>query len=529
VILKVTFNISTLSCILEGSQMRKVAWIACGLVTAQLGMGCGDDDGVTDGGMTDGGMADGGSTDGGAMGGYRFPSRFDPAMSSVDYGGQVSRHVLLADLVGEMERIDEGVRTGSLAPTMVDEPGEVVARLDAFFRAGTLDLSTRALPALVAEGDMLCQADYTALGDRNLVAKVAGEDDSTDHRDWDGDEGGAPAFAGWTDATHLTVPAGGTIATPLGLVDALFATFEANVRACALVTADCPRDPDGEPLPLLVTEEGLHLGELVEKVLLGVIHFSQGTDDYLDDDVDGKGLRSDNTMPAEAGALYTALEHSWDEGFGYFGAAIDYADYTDEELAAAGGRPEYAHGYHDADGDGCVDVFSEINFAASVNAAKRDVGATTMIDLTGRAFDAFVRGRTLISETNGALEPAAFAMLQAERDSIVRAWEEAIAATAIHYVNEVLADLAACGTTEYAFVDHAKHWGELKGFALAFQFSPRSPFSTGAADFAALHAAIGDRPVLCAGDLAGYQSALGGAREALRAAYGFTNEDAEGW
>ena len=28
----------------------------------------------------------------------------------------------------------------------------------------------------------------------------------------------------------------------------------------------------------------------------------------------------------------TALEHAWDEGFGYFGAAINYGAYTDQEL-----------------------------------------------------------------------------------------------------------------------------------------------------------------------------------------------------
>ena len=29
----------------------------------------------------------------------------------------------------------------------------------------------------------------------------------------------------------------------------------------------------------------------------------------------------------------TAMEHAWDEAFGYFGAARDYSRYTDEQLA----------------------------------------------------------------------------------------------------------------------------------------------------------------------------------------------------
>ena len=97
-------------------------------------------------------------------------------------------------------------------------------------------------------------------------------------------------------------------------------------------------------------------------------------DDYLDDDTEGKGLLADNTVAVE-GKPYTELEHQWDEGFGYWGGAVNYLDYTDDELASEDGRAEYVNGYNDHDGDGAIDLGSEINFGASVNAAKRDRGA----------------------------------------------------------------------------------------------------------------------------------------------------------
>jgi hypothetical protein len=233
-------------------------------------------------------------------------------------------------------------------------------------------------------------------------------------------------------------------------------------------------------------------------------------------------------MPRETGAPDTTLEHAWDEAFGYFGAAADYDDYTDDEIRGDSGRPDYANGYHDTNADGCIDVFAEYNFSASINAAKRDAGSTTMTDLTAEVFGAFVAGRGLIASADGALTATQSADLAAQRDVVVSAWERALAATTIHYINELRADMDACGTAEYAFTNHAKHWSELKGFALAFQYNPRSPFNMGS-DFAALHAAIGDQPVLCGGDTAGYATALLGARDALRDAYGFDSADAEGW
>ena len=99
-----------------------------------------------------------------------------------------------------------------------------------------------------------------------------------------------------------------------------------------------------------------------------------------------------------------------------------------------------------------------------------------------------------------------------------------MAATAVHYINEVLQDMATFGTEEYSFADHAKHWSELKGYALGLQFNPRSPLDEEA--FTALHASIGQAPALPGHEeVEAYRGGLLSARQALGDAYGFSAED----
>ena len=111
------------------------------------------------------------------------------------------------------------------------------------------------------------------------------------------------------------------------------------------------------------------------------------------------------------------------------------------------------------------------------------------------------------------------------------AWEKAYAATAIHYINEVLDDMDAIGTSNYSFPDHAKHWSELKGFALGFQFNPRSPMAED--EFSAVHAAIGDAPVGASPSSPvndqSYRDALLDARSRIGDAYDFDETNVQSW
>ena len=403
--------------------------------------------------------------------------------SSVAYTGQVTRHLLIEDLVGLMKTISDDVLNG-VNLGRYSSPEAVYAFLTPLYEEGGAADPKRTIPVLVADEDSTLQSTYADFNDANLKAKLAGNDSVTDHADWNGG-----AFVGWKTA-NLVINAAGDLGapdTPEALLLAFFWTFSSQVSQGAAGTF-----PIHAETPLYITPDGHDLTQLVEKHLLGAVTFSQGADDYLDDDVEGKGLLSANEIDGES--PYTTLEHHWDEAYGYWGGARDYSTYTNEEIAASGGRPEYERGYHDSNGDGEIDLLAEFNFAASVNAAKRDLGSAdgAPTDFAAETDVAFRTGRALITSAYEAGEQIDLAALTAQRDIVVAGWENAYAATAIHYVNEVLADMDAIGGPDYRFADHVKHWSELKGFALSFQFNPRSPMSED--DVSALHAAIGDAP-----------------------------------
>ena len=478
------------------------------------------------------------SGSGGAGGASTVPSTYSferEGATSVAYTGQTTRQTLVSDVIDLMRTISAEVLGGNNLAAY-DTADDVNALFLALYEEGGLADTNRDLPNLVQDGDTMLQQVYGDLNGANLKDKLAGNDDVTDHRDWDGDmdddddaTNQTPAFVGW-DASNLIVDDAGNngpVATPEELLLALFWTFSHQVSRAA-ATSDFPIDAE---TPLYLTPEGLDLVQLTQKFLLGAVNFSQGVDDYLDDDVDDKGLRADNTELASE-ANYTALEHFFDEAYGYWGAARDYSAYTDEEIAARGGRADYENGYFDTNADGSIDLESEYNFSASVNAAKRDLGSdpSSPTDFTAEADLAWRTGRMLITSAYETGTPLDTDALAAARDTIALTWEKAIAATAIHYVNDVLGDMSAIDEDSYSFADHAKHWGELKGFALSFQFNPDSPME---ADFAELHALIGDTPVGASPtnpvNDTGYREALLAARALMGDAYDFDEANVLAW
>ena len=204
--------------------------LAVGLAAGLLAVaGC--DDGSDDGG-------DGGDTELNIPSTYAFESTFTDG-SSVSYSGQTMRQVLVNDLKAELGAISDLIDDQSYSPV---EEGQVVERLNFFFRFDSDangDESVRFFTAAPA------QATYNAIStDKNLVGKLAGNDDVTDHKDWDGGD-----FSGWSDAA-LTVN-GGSLDSPEQFVLALFETLEA--QALDRVNGTIPTSPEGTPLPAHVT------------------------------------------------------------------------------------------------------------------------------------------------------------------------------------------------------------------------------------------------------------------------------------
>jgi hypothetical protein len=439
---------------------------------------------------------------------YDFESKAMPGESSVSYSGQIARQLLISDLFKVIGAELSDVTTFDTNGTFVNREA-VMNALNSYFDVADYDVASQRplLTATPPSGQtMLTEISSSS---KNLVGKIAGNDATGQHKDWNSE------FAGW-GAKGST--------TPEGLIRTFFDMLADNAQT--QLDGTVRQDPFGNDITnISLTSDGRDLRQLIQKFLSMSVSFSQGVDDYLDNDVDGKGLLSDHTDTEEA---YTSLEHQFDEAFGYFGAARDYLDYSDEEVATKGGRDDWQL-YHDTNGDGSIDFNSEYNFGHSANAAKRDRGATVATDFSKEAMDAFLQGRKLLNDTAGvALTDEQRTELYGYRDTAVLTWEKAIAATVVHYINDVDADLEKIGTDDFSYSTLAKHWSEMKGFALGLQFNKNTPLND--ADFITVHTMLGDMPVLTGeAEVLAYRANLLIARDLLQAAYAFDAENAANW
>lgn len=430
--------------------------------------------------------------------------------SSVSYSGQIARHLLIAEL---NNYISSGLQADLDSGAITTEQAALDRLVSYYDGDWELEVADRTLTT-----STIVKAKQTKFGDvssssKNLDGKIAGNDAVGQHKDW---------------STEFVAFGAKGSQSPEQLIRALLTEIAAN--AGQTLAGNVRQDALGNDITkVYLAADGRDLKQLVQKILLGSVAFSQGADDYLDNDTDGKGLLSDNTALVE-GKDYTSLEHQFDEGFGYFGAARDYLDYSDDEIANKGGREAWA-GMHDTNGDSEIDFNSEYNFGHSQNAAKRDRGTasrTNPTDLTAEAMNAFLKGRKVIADANTtALTDAQKTELFMYRDAALMAWEKSIAATAVHYINDTTDDYANWGTGSFSYADLAKHWSELKGFLVSLQFNRLSPLTD--AQFEQANTLIGDAPVLVDANVAAYLTDLKQARDILQAAYGFDAENVANW
>jgi hypothetical protein len=447
---------------------------------------------------------------------YDFKSKLVDDAKSVSYSGQIARHALISELT----HFIGNQLTDRLNPqdeNHLQDKAAVLAELDKYFR--TTEEQWDNFPiTFIEDSKQKSFADISS--PKNLVGKIAGNDSGGQDIDF------LTEFSGWAPKGDIT---------PEALIDTFFDQLADN--AAAVVSGVDRKDPiTNESIPVYVNEDGTDLKQLIQKFLLVAITFSQSSGDYLGADTEGKGLTTDNTAEDKNG--YTKLEHQYDEGFGYFGATVDYLAYNDKEIAAKvkteeDGREAY-NGKHDFNGDGEYDLLSEVIFGAAANAAKRDlgtVGNTNPTDLTKETMEAFIAGRKIINDNVlSALTDEQLDALYAQRDIAIGGWEKALAATAIHYINDLRADLEpiSTGEGEFDFTTAAKHFSELKGFAIGLQFSPFSLLES--ADFEQVHQLIGNQPVLSdATAVETYRQALEDARDILEAAYNFDADNVAGW
>ena len=378
---------------------------------------------------------------------------------------------------------------------------------------------------------------------KNLNGKIAGGSlagtgETGKVIDIDGD--GEGDFFGWKTGLDVNP-------RPIDLVDLWMKQFAAEAADGVDPTITIADGSEVNIATPMISKEGVHYRQLIQKFLSVAVNFSQGTNDYLLTDFG-------SVLGPYKDKAYSVAAHKFDEGFGYYGASRDINDYTDDEAAGKGGRAEYGNGYYDSNGDGLIDLRSEFVFGHAQNCAKRDrlkdAEGNPYTDFSKEAMDAFMIGRRILqnAEEAGELTEAANEALQAQIKIAAVAWEKCIAATAVHYINDVTIDMGGFTNGAFAdrsnFVNLAKHWGEMKGFALGLQFSALSPFRDGSTgksvtDLKTVLDLMGDAPMMPDGSqngqpttaasadaaVAGYLDDLQDARTILEEAYGF-NPDA---
>jgi len=444
---------------------------------------------------------------------YAFASKFNDGESSVSYTGQIARHAMIAEFT---HYIANGLQA-DLDSSALATREDVVNKLNYYYRTSEVDYDGFALNFI----DNPKQKFVATISSshKNLTGKIAGNDVAGQDKDW------TTEFTGWA--------AKGTM-VPEDLVDEFLGQLADNAEQSLLGNARFAATGE-EITKVYLNTDGTDLKQLIQKYLLMAITYSQAMGDYLGVDYDGKGLTTDNVSQDGGTKAYTKLEHQYDEGFGYFGAAVNYLAYNDNEISSKvasdeDGRADW-NGNHDTNGDGEIDLTSEYNWGQSVNAAKRDRGTasnTNPTDLTQTTMQAFLEGRKIINDNAGmALTDDQMAALLEQRDIAVDGWERAIAATVVHYINDTRADLANLGTADFNYEDTAKHYSEMKGFALGFQFSPFSKISD--EDFQKIHDLMGNKPELDAAKVDAYRADLLEARDIIQAALSFDAENVENW
>ena len=447
---------------------------------------------------------------------YDYTSKFSRS-KSVSYTGQAFRQVLIHDIKSYMTTLKRGghdkvdtlaaLKSYSSYNESADAYVEEIINGDSFFKVRAKDLNGNSI--YIAEGDIY--SDIQSPG-KNLSGKIAGNDNSLRRGE----------LKGWNsmkvgNLKLNSIDADGkndNFIEPEDLIIALYKTAANQAENSEVFTIKNGDIGIQRISGAYITEDGLDLSQLVQKFYHGAVSYSQAARDYLSTDLaPNKGLNVDNTKPDKAGKAYTKMEHHFDEAFGYFGAARDYKNYSDIQIASKVSL--------DTNSDGEISILTEKNQGLSTNFARMDYIASNNgfeMDLSLNTMNAFLQGRQLITKAPKNYKKYTVALANVALAN----WEKTLAATTLHYINSTIAQMNAFGTDKYLFINHVKFWSEMKGFALAFQFSPVSIMTD--SEFDKLHILLGDRPTLHKNGLPGvntYKSNLEVARTSLQRIYSF--------
>lgn len=170
----------------------------------------------------------------------------------------------------------------------------------------------------------------------------------------------------------------------------------------------------------LCDKNGVEWTQVIEKGIMGAMMYYQTTAYYLDASQIGNSVDNTTVTPGQG----TAMEHHWDEAFGYFGVPIDFPTNT------SGIR--YWGKY-------CND-------------------RNAILNCNNAVMNAFLTGRAAISNKDYTKRDEQVTLV---RDN----WEKVIAATLISYVNSTKLNIS-----DDAIRNH--NCSEIKGFLMNLKYNP---------------------------------------------------------
>ncbi|MCV6597336.1 MAG: DUF4856 domain-containing protein, partial [Mangrovicoccus sp.] len=246
--------------------------------------------------------------------------------NSVSYSGQIARHVLHDSLKKAASKGDGG-----------SNAAEVEALMLAYFNGSDADLAI--LAPVSKEGFPIKQTQLSEISKgKNISGKFY--------------KGAVPAWPG----------------APSGV--------EALEQMIGFAAAS---DKGYDPV------HGYDWGQIISKFTLGAMAYNQAVDHYLDEKLEADAKPNDK--PYKKGAHYTGKEHAWDEAFGYFGAAAHSVNLSPEQNYGIAKKKDLAAA--DANGDGVVDLKTEMVFGPAYYAAGADKNGTKSTDYMSTIFNAF--------------------------------------------------------------------------------------------------------------------------------------------
>lgn len=180
---------------------------------------------------------------------------------------------------------------------------------------------------------------------------------------------------------------------------------------------------------ILVNEKGWEFTQFIEKGLMGANFYNQIFNVYLTDSKVGNGVDNETLVD---GKNYTAMEHHWDEAFGYFGVPVDFPA-----------------------GDPVLEDSERRFWANYTNSVDALLGTNELL------MNAYLTGRTAIVNKD-------YETRDEQREIIYAGHELVAAAVAVHYINAAIGNFND-GDTGNAF----HHLSEGYQFVKALQYSPK--------------------------------------------------------